>query len=200
MLFAIPAQIGYTALFGLVFAESAGAPVPGETALLTAGALAGSGHLVLWIVIAVGAAAAILGDNLGYWIGRRGGRALLLREGRFAGHRHRAVAKADTFFARHGAKTVFLGRWVPGVRVVGAVLAGASAMPWRRFLLFNATGALAWSATVAGVAALLGPAGAAAWIALSFSAALLAGALATVRQRLRARRGAPSPLPQPTQP
>jgi membrane protein DedA with SNARE-associated domain len=186
MFFAIPAQIGYGALFGLVFAESAGAPVPGETALLAAGALAGSGHLLLPLVIAVGTAAAILGDNLGYWLGRRGGRALLLRDGRFAGHRRRAVAKGDAFFARHGAKTVFLGRWVPGVRVVGAVLAGASAMPWRRFLLFNATGALAWSATVASVAAVFGLAGAASWMALTFAAALLAGALAALRQR-RAR-------------
>jgi undecaprenyl-diphosphatase len=199
MLFAIPAQIGYTALFGLVFAESAGAPVPGETALLTAGALAGSGHLVLWLVIAVGAAAAILGDNLGYWIGRRGGRALLLREGRFAGHRHRAVAKADVFFARHGAKTVFLGRWVPGVRVVGAVLAGASAMPWRRFLTYNAAGGLAWAATVAGIAAAFGLGGAATWIAFTWGAAALAGAVTALRQRRLARRaGTPVPADSPS--
>jgi undecaprenyl-diphosphatase len=190
MLFSIPAQIGYGALFGLVFAESAGVPVPGETALLAAGTLAGTGRLSLGLVIVVGTVAAILGDNLGYWLGRRGGRALLLRDGRFAGHRRRAVAKADAFFARHGAKTVFLGRWVPGVRVVGAVMAGASAMPWRRFLAYNAAGALAWSATVAGVAAAFGPAGAASWVVLSFGAATLAGAVTALRQRLRARRNA----------
>jgi membrane protein DedA with SNARE-associated domain len=111
-----------------------------------------------------------------------------LGDGRFAGHRRRAVAKGDAFFARHGAKTVFLGRWVPGVRVVGAVLAGAGAMPWRRFLLYNATGALAWSSTVATVAATFGVAGAATWMAVTFGAALLAGAIAALRQRRRARR------------
>ena len=188
MLFAIPTQVGYGALFGLVFAESAGLPVPGETALLAAGALAGSGHLVLPAVIAVGAAAAIFGDNLGYWIGRRGGRAVLLREGRFAHHRRRAVAKGDAFFARHGAKAVFLGRWVPGVRVVGAVLAGASAMSWRSFLFYNATGALVWAAGVSGIAALFGVAGAATWMAFTFGAALAVGALAAVRQRFKSRR------------
>lgn len=188
MLISIPAQIGYGALFGLVFAESAGVPVPGETALLTAGALAGGGHLLLWLVILVGTVAAMLGDNLGYWLGRRGGRALLLRDGRLATHRRRAVAKADAFFARHGAKTVFLGRWVPGVRVVGAVMAGASAMPWRRFLAYNAAGALAWSGTVAGLAAAFGLAGAATWVAASWGAAMLAGSASALRQRRRARR------------
>ena len=194
MLFAIPAQVGYGALFGLVFAESAGVPVPGETALLAAGALTHTGHLLLVAVIAVGTAAAVLGDNLGYWIGRRGGRTVLLRDGRFASHRRKAVAKGDAFFARHGAKTVFLGRWVPGVRVVGAVLAGASAMPWHTFLLYNATGALVWSASVAGLAAHFGVAGAATWMAVSFGAAILTAAIATLRQRLR-RRTPSSPRP-----
>jgi membrane protein DedA with SNARE-associated domain len=193
MFFAIPTQVGYGALFALVFAESAGVPVPGETALLAAGALAGSGHLFLPLVVGVGAIAAILGDNLGYWIGRRGGRAMLLRDGRFADHRRRAVAKGDAFFTRHGAKTVFLGRWVPGVRVVGAVLAGASAMPWRTFLFFNATGALVWAAAVSGIAALFGVAGAATWMAISFGVALATAAVATARQRLR-RRAALPPL------
>ena len=187
MLFSVPTQVGYGALFGMIFAESAGVPVPGETALLAAGALSGAGHLALPLVIAVATAAAILGDNLGYWLGRRGGRALLLRDGRFAGHRRRAVARGDAFFARHGAKTVFLGRWVPGVRVVGAVLAGGSAMPWRRFLFFNATGALAWSATVASFAAAFGAAGAATWMTLSFGGALIVGAVTALRQRVRRR-------------
>ncbi len=91
-------------------------------------------------------------------------------------HRRHAVAKGDAFFARHGAKTVFLGRWVPGVRVVGAVLAGASAMPWRTFLFYNATGALVWATGVCGFAALFGVAGAATWMAVSFGAAFAAAA------------------------
>jgi membrane-associated protein len=189
MIFSIPTQIGYGALAVLVFAESAGAPVPGETALLTAGVLAGSGHLALPLVIAIGSGAAIVGDNLGYWIGRRGGRALLLRDGWLAKHRHRAVAKGDAFFARHGGKTVFLGRWVPGVRVVAAVLAGASAMPWRGFVVYNAAGALAWAGSVATVAAAFGAAGAATWVTITFGGALLAGAITGLRARLRSRRG-----------
>ena len=120
MLISVPTQIGYVALAGFVFAESAGVPVPGETALLAAGLLARSGQLSLPIVIAVAAVAAILGDNLGYVLGRRGGRALLVRDGRFARHRRKAVAAGDRFFARHGAKTVFFGRWVSGVRIVAA--------------------------------------------------------------------------------
>ena len=94
MLVSIPAHLGYGALFGFVFAESAGVPLPGETALVAAGLLAGSGQLALPAVIAVGTVAAVLGDNLGYWFGRRGGRALLLRDGRFARHRRKAVEKA----------------------------------------------------------------------------------------------------------
>lgn len=188
MIFSVPSQIGYGALFGLIFVESAGVPVPGETALLGAGVLAGAGHLALPLVIVVGAAAAILGDGLGYWLGRRGGRALLLRDGRLAGHRRRAVAKGDRFVARHGAKTVFLARWVPGVRVVAAVMAGASAMPWRRFLLFNASGALVWAGTVASLAAVLGPAGAAAYSTACIVAALATGAITALRERARRRR------------
>lgn len=191
MWIALPAQVGYGALFGLIFAESAGVPVPGETALFAAGALTRTGHLVLPAVIAVGAAAAMLGDNVGYWLGRRGGRAVLLRDGRLAGHRRRAVARGDAFFARHGARTVFLGRWVPGVRVVGAVLAGASAMPWRTFLLYNATGALVWSASVTGLAAVFGVAGAATWVTVTWGAALVTGAVAALRGRLSSRRSVP---------
>jgi membrane protein DedA with SNARE-associated domain len=192
VLFSIPTQIGYGALFGLVFAESAGVPLPGETALLGAGVLAGTGHLALPAVIAVGACAAILGDNLGYWLGRRGGRAVLLRGGWLSGHRRRAVAKGETFFARHGGKTVFLGRWVPGVRVVGAVLAGAGTMPWRRFFLYNVAGAVAWTASIAGVAAAFGPTGAASWITLSFVGALLTAAGTAWRGRRRGSAAATS--------
>lgn len=188
MLVPIPAHIGYGALFGFVFAESAGVPVPGETALVAAGLLAGSGQLALPAVIAVGTVAAVLGDNLGYWFGRRGGRALLLRDGRFARHRRKAVARTERFFERHGPKAVFLGRWVSGVRIVAALTAGAGRMPWRTFLLYNATGALAWAATVSGAAALLGPV--AAGIIYGGGLAALGGVAlyGTVRAWLRRRR------------
>lgn len=188
MLFSVPAQLGYGALFGFIAAESAGLPVPGETALIAAGLLAASGHLSLPIVIVVGAGAAIVGDNFGYLIGRRGGRSFLTRDGFLAGHRRKAVAKGDRFFARHGSKTVFFGRWVSGVRIVAAVLAGASAMPWRKFLLYNALGAFAWSATVAGMSAAFGPLGAAILYGGGFAIAGSAAMVAVVTGWLRRRR------------
>jgi membrane protein DedA with SNARE-associated domain len=188
MVFAIPTQIGYGALFGIIVAESAGLPVPGETALLAAGVLAGAGHLSLPLVIAVGAAAAIIGDNLGYLLGRRGGRAILTRGKLLRKHREEAVVKGERFFERHGAKTVFLGRWVAGVRIVVAVLAGASAMPWRRFLVWNTLGAVAWAVTVAGTAALFGPAGAAAVYGAGLVATAAAAVAAIVSSRLARRR------------
>lgn len=192
MLISVPTQIGYVALAGFVFAESAGVPVPGETALLAAGLLARSGQLSLPIVIAVAAVAAILGDNLGYILGRRGGRALLLRDGRFGRHRRKAVAAGDRFFARHGAKTVFFGRWVSGVRIVAAVLAGATAMPWRRFIVYNALGAISWAATLATIAFFAGPVG----VAIAYGAGVAAAGggalLATVRRSLRRRAGRPA--------
>jgi membrane protein DedA with SNARE-associated domain len=161
MFIPVPSQIGYVALAGLILGESAGLPLPGETALITAGGLVAAGHLTLPLVIAVAATAAIVGDTMGYWLGRRGGRALLMRDGFGAAHRRHAVKRADRFFARYGAATVFFGRWVPGVRIVAAVTAGAARMPWPRFAAANAAGAVCWAATVATLAMLVGPTGAA---------------------------------------
>src|SRR4051794_34419184 len=141
----VPAQLGYPALFALVFAESAGVPVPGETALVSAGVLAGSGRLTLIAVVAVAIAAAVLGDTLGYWLRRRGGPAGPVRRGPGRPGRERALGHAERFFARHGDKTVVLGRFVPGVRVAAAVLAGVSGMSWPRFALFNCCGAFVWA-------------------------------------------------------
>lgn len=156
MLFSVPTNLGYPVLGALILGESAGLPLPGETALLTAAGLASAGQLPF--VIGIAAAAAIAGDTIGYWLGRRGGRAFLLRDGFLAGHRRHAVERADRFFERYGSATVFFGRWVPGVRVVAAVMAGATQMPWKRFAVANALGAVAWASTVAGTAFLLGPA------------------------------------------
>jgi membrane protein DedA with SNARE-associated domain len=181
--FGVPAQLGYPALFGLVFAESAGIPVPGETALLTAGVLAGAGHLALPLVVAVAIAAAVTGDTLGSWLGRRGGRAVLTRGGPLAGLRTYTLDTAERFFARHGAKTVFLGRFVPGVRVAAAVLAGAAAMPWPRFAVYNVCGAFAWASLVAGLASLVGPTVAVAFGLAALTAAVAAGLVALLRAR-----------------
>ena len=164
MFIPVPASLGYPALGALIFVESTGLPVPGETALITAGGLAASGQLALPMVIGLAIAAAIVGDTMGYWLGRKRGRAFLLRGGFLAEHRHHAVARADSFFARNGFVTVSLSRFIPGVRVVAAVMAGATRMPWRRFALANAIGAVAWATSVAGLAYLLGPVGAASMV------------------------------------
>jgi membrane protein DedA with SNARE-associated domain len=141
------ARYGYWAVFVGVFLENAGLPVPGETALLAGAALSRSGTLFLPLVIATAVGGAILGDNVGFWIGRRGGRALVERFGAKAGVTAARLAQFDRFFDRHGAKTVFIARFVTGLRVVGAVLSGASDLSWGRFLVYNSTGAIAWATT-----------------------------------------------------
>jgi membrane-associated protein len=151
-------DVGYPALFGLVMAESGGAPVPGETALIAAGALAGQGHLEIALVIALAATAAILGDNAGYLIGRHGGRRLLTRPGRFAHQRAKVLEHGEPFFARHGPKAVFFGRWILGLRVWASWLAGITHMPWRSFLIYNALGGISWAVTVGVLAYLAGDA------------------------------------------
>jgi len=152
----VPAGVGYPVLFGFVAAESAGALVPGETALIVAAALAADGQLSLPLVIAIAAIAAIIGDNIGYQLGRRGLRRLLDRPGRWSGRRQEVIARGEAFFARHGSAAVFFGRWLPGLRVVASWLAGAEHMPWPRFLVWNALGGIAWAATIGGLAYALG--------------------------------------------
>ena len=137
-------------VIGLVVAiEALGVPLPGETAVILGGLAANQGRLSIVAVIIVAAAAAIVGDNIGFMIGRRGGRALLERPGRFYEERQRMLAVADPFFERHGPKAVFLGRWITGLRVWTSWLAGASDMRWPTFLVWNALGGTAWAVSVA---------------------------------------------------
>ena len=189
MFFPVPPGLGYPVLAALVFGESTGLPLPGETALITAGGLAAAGHLSLPLVVAVAVLAAISGDTLGYWLGRRRGRAFLQRDGLLAGHRRHAVAHADRFFARNGTATVLVSRFVPGVRVVAAVMAGTTQMPWRRFAAANTLGALLWASTVATVAYILGPAGAASLALTGLGLGALVGAGAWWRARRTRARG-----------
>jgi membrane-associated protein len=172
---------GLIILFALVAVESAGVPVPGETALIAAAVLAERGHYSLVAVIAVAAAAAIIGDNIGYWLGRQGGRALLRRTPIVRNHFERVLPPAERFFRRHGSKTVFIGRFIAFLRVTSAWLAGISKMPWWRFLLWNAAGGIVWAALVAILAYQLGRAAADAigryglYGALAIGVALLVG-------------------------
>ncbi len=153
----LPAHLGYLILFGLVGAESTGVPVPGETALMTAGVLAHHGQFHIQLVITIAASAAIVGDNIGYAIGRTGGRKLLERPGFMQKHRRAVIAKGEPFFAKHGPKAVFLGRWVAGLRIAAAWLAGINRMPWRIFVFWNALGGIAWASSVGLLAYYLGP-------------------------------------------
>ena len=136
---------GYVIVLLVVMAESAGLPLPGETSLLVAGALAATGQLWLPGVIIAAALGAILGDTAGYWVGRTSGLRLLRRHGHLFRFDERKLALAEGFFARHGEKTVFLGRFVPIGRIFSAVLAGVSQMRYRRFLFWNATGGIVWA-------------------------------------------------------
>jgi undecaprenyl-diphosphatase len=153
----LPAKLGYLILFALVGAESAGVPVPGETALVTAGVLAHRGEFSIELVILVAAVGAIAGDNLGYLNGRTGGRRLLERPGFLEKYRHAVIAKGEPFFIKHGPKAVFLGRWTAGLRIAAAWLAGINRMPWPIFLFWNALGGIAWATSVGLLAYFLGP-------------------------------------------
>jgi membrane protein DedA with SNARE-associated domain len=143
---------GLIALFLIVMLESGGVPLPGETALIAGGVYASSGELDIVAVIAVAAAAAIVGDNLGYWVGRTGGRRLLERS-RFVSRWSEPVLPwAEGFFHRHGAKTIFIGRFFSVLRVTAAWMAGVSRMRWWRFLAWNAAGGICWAVLVGLVA------------------------------------------------
>lgn len=147
------ATYGYAAVFVLVAVESLGIPLPGETALIAAAAFAGAhhgatphhSHLLVWGIFAVGAAAAIIGDTVGYWIGDVGGFRLLRRYGHYVRLDEPKVKVARYLFARHGGKVVFFGRFVSVLRTYAAFLAGTTKMRYRRFLAFNASGGILWA-------------------------------------------------------
>lgn len=130
----------------LVGLESFGIPLPGETALVTAGAYAALGRLNIFGVIAAAAIGAIAGDNAGYWLGRKGGIALVRRYGRKVGLTESKLQRVHDFFARHGAKTVFIGRFIALLRSWAAALAGVAEMPYGTFSAWNALGGVAWAA------------------------------------------------------
>ena len=145
------AAYGYPVLFLAVLLENAGLPVPGETSVLVAAFLAspaGGARFHLGWVIAVACCAAILGDNTGYWLGRRLARPWLRRGRGFLFLTPERFRKAEDLFTRYGAWTVFGARFIVGLRVVAGPAAGAAGMHWPRFFVANAAGALAWAATV----------------------------------------------------
>jgi membrane protein DedA with SNARE-associated domain len=145
------AEYGLYAVFIIVMLESAGVPMPGETALVLASIYAGAtGDLHIAQVIAAAAAGAIIGDNMGFWVGRHYGMPLLRRYGRLIHIDERRLAFGEAMFRRHGAKIVFFGRFIAILRIFAALLAGVNRYAWGSFLFYNAAGGIVW-ATVFGL-------------------------------------------------
>jgi membrane protein DedA with SNARE-associated domain len=141
----IPENVGYAAVAVFVGMEASGIPVPGETALIAAAVLASQGKLSIELVVAIAAVSAIVGDNIGYFLGRRYGRRLMERPGRTKERRQVALERGEHLFDRHGPKAVFLGRWIALLRIWAAWLAGIAGMRWRSFLFWNALGGIGWA-------------------------------------------------------
>ncbi|PKW05749.1 membrane protein DedA, SNARE-associated domain [Streptomyces sp. 1222.5] len=147
---------GYWAVGAVVLVEDFGVPAPGETILLAAGVYAGAGRLSIVAVAAIAFTAAVVGDNIGYLIGRSGGRAFVHRWGRYVFLTPKRFAAAEAFFGRHGGKIVTVARFIEGLRQANGIIAGTTGMRWRRFLAFNALGAALWVGLWATLAYLVG--------------------------------------------
>jgi membrane protein DedA with SNARE-associated domain len=147
---------GYLAVGFLIFVEDFGVPAPGETVLIAAAVYAGAGRLNIVAVGVVGFVAAVLGDNTGYAIGRFGGRTLVLRFGRYVRLTEERLARAESFFTRHGGKIVIVARFIEGLRQANGIIAGIARMHWLRFVAFNSLGAALWVATWTSIGYLAG--------------------------------------------
>jgi membrane protein DedA with SNARE-associated domain len=196
---------GYWAVFLLVGAESLGIPLPGETALITAGIYAGHAHrLSPWLIFAVASAGAIIGDNIGYWIGDKGGYRLARRYGPRVRLDERKLKVARYLFDTHGGKVVFFGRFVSILRTYAAFLAGTSKMRWRRFVVANASGGIVWAGIYTLASYLAGTAlqrvsGTISWALLGAAAAAVVTMLVLSRRQIgrlavRAEAAYPGPL------
>jgi membrane protein DedA with SNARE-associated domain len=135
---------GYLSVGGFVLLEDFGVPVPGEVILIAAAIFAGSGHMNIALVILVAVAGAVIGDNIGYIVGRFGGRPLIERFGRYVFLTPERLDRAEAYFNRSGGKVVVFARFVEGHRQVNGLLAGTVGMHWLKFLAYNAAGAVLW--------------------------------------------------------
>lgn len=150
------AAYGYWVVFFGVMLENAGLPIPGETILLVAGYFASADHFNIFLVMLIACFGAVLGDNAGFAIGHHYGRGILLRFGRFVFLTPQRLEHLENYFRSHGNKTVFVARFITGLRVFAAVLAGASGMRWRIFLAYNVAGAIVWSVVITTLGYLFG--------------------------------------------
>lgn len=199
------ATYGYWAVFLLVGAESLGVPVPGETALVTAAIYAGHTHrLSPWIIFLVASAGAIVGDNIGFWIGDKGGYPLVRRYGDKVRFDERKLKIARYLFDTYGGKVVFFGRFVTILRTYAAFMAGTSKMQWRKFLVANAAGGIVWAGIFTLAAYLAGHAlqrvsTVVAWVLGGFAVLLVVAAILFIRRQMdrlavRAEAAYPGPL------
>ena len=151
------AHYGYGAVAGALLLENAGLPVPGETVLLLASFLAYSEHrLRLPYIILIGICAATVGDNLGFAIGVYGGRPLLESYRKTLHIRPATIARGEDLFRRYGAATIFVSRFITGMRVIAGPLAGVLRMDWRKFAIFNFLGAAVWVTVISSAGFLFG--------------------------------------------
>ncbi|WP_229076112.1 DedA family protein [Actinoplanes sp. DH11] len=147
---------GYLAIGGVIGVESFGVPAPGQTIMVAASIYAGAGRMNIWIVAIISFVAAVVGDNIGYWIGLRGGRKAVHRWGKYIFVTPERLERAEKFFARRGNRIIVVARFIDGLRQLNGVIAGITKMPWRTFLLYNAIGAAIWVGWWCTVAHLLG--------------------------------------------
>ena len=151
------ATYGYAAVAAIVALESMGLPLPGEVVLITASIYVGATHDLNPVgVIAAAAFGAVVGDNIGFWLGRTIGDRLLPRDGRYVGLTESRIKLGRYLFLRRGGWIVFLGRFVAFLRVLAAVLAGVNHMKWSHFVLYNIAGAVAWASLFGGCGYYLG--------------------------------------------
>ncbi|GAA0536095.1 DedA family protein [Paractinoplanes ferrugineus] len=147
---------GYLSVAATIGVESFGVPAPGQTFMVAAAIYAGAGRLNIFAVAAIAFVAAVLGDNVGYWIGVRGGRKAVHRWGKYVFLTPERLARAEGFFARRGSRIVVIARFIDGLRQFNGVIAGITAMPWRTFLIYNTIGAAIWVGWWTGIAYALG--------------------------------------------
>lgn len=157
LLFAAMLAYGYRTVFFGIMLENAGLPIPGETILLIAGFLSAKGHFHLGYVMLTATCGAVIGDNIGFAVGRRLGRDFFVRYGRWFFLTHKRMESIDRFFTKHGDKTILVARFITGLRVFAALFAGTSRMPWRRFVAYNFAGAVIWSIVIATLGYIFAP-------------------------------------------
>jgi membrane protein DedA with SNARE-associated domain len=147
---------GYLGVGGMLFLEDFGVPVPGEIMLIAAAVFAGAGQMNIAVVFVVAVLAAVIGDNIGFIVGRFGGRPLAERFGRYVFLTPERLEKAENYFNAHGGKVVTIARFIDGLRQINGLLAGIAGMHWLKFLGYNALGAVLWVGTWCGLGYLAG--------------------------------------------